>query len=134
RYCVNNVEGSIVWTVTAFFLVRALVRRSAASLALAGLALAFALYVYHSARPSVAMTLAVLLFAALDRRVRGRWLALGAAALVGGFVVGTGPMLAAYLRDPAIFAYKAQETVWLGAALEPFRATGDVPTLLPFWA
>ncbi|HEY3083471.1 MAG TPA: glycosyltransferase family 39 protein [Chloroflexota bacterium] len=133
RNGVNNVEGSIVWTATAFFLVRAFVRRSVASLALAGLALAFTLYVYHSARPAVAMTLAILLFAGLDRRVRGRWLALGALALLGGFVVGTGPMLAAYIKDPSIFAYKSQLTLWLGVAIEQFRATGDVTRLLPLW-
>ncbi|HEV8634679.1 MAG TPA: glycosyltransferase family 39 protein [Chloroflexota bacterium] len=133
RNGVNNVEGSIVWTATAFFLARAFVRRSAASLALAGLPLAFALYVYHSARPAVGMTLAVLLFAALDRRVRGRWLALGALALVAGFVVGTGPMLAAYIKDPAIFTYKSQLTAWLAAAIDQFRATGDVAKLLPLW-
>jgi hypothetical protein len=127
------LEGSLAWTVVALCLARGLARRSAGWLAMAGLALASALYLYQSARPSPVWVVALLLLAAFDRSVRGRWLAVGALALLGGFVVGAGPILAAYIKDPSIYLYRTEVTTWLGRAIAAFLATGDPSKLLPLW-
>jgi hypothetical protein len=127
------VDAELHWVGVAYFLARGLSRRSVPSLAIAGLWMGHTLYTYWSARPSFAFVLAVLVAAALDRRLRGRWLLGGALAVVAGFLVGTGPMLAAYLKDPSIFLFNTGKASWLSQAIAQFRETGDLAKLLPLW-
>jgi hypothetical protein len=133
RHGDDNVEGSVVWTLVALFLARGVARRSPAMLAFAGASLSLALYSYLSSRPAVLAVPLFLLMAALDPRLRGRWLGWGTLALLGGFAVAAGPVLVTYYRQPSIFFYNAQVTSWLGAAIAAFRASGNVADLLPIW-
>ncbi len=128
------IDGAIVWTLTAFFLARGFSRRSVASLAMAGLSLSLALFLYIPGRPAVVFVAAVLLLAALDSRVRGSWLAVGSLALVGGFLVGSGPMLVPYIRDPGILTFRSELSAWLFQAIEAYRSSGDISRLSqPLW-
>jgi hypothetical protein len=129
-----NIEAVLVFTGAMYFLARGLARRSPGQLALSGFVLSGCIFVYFAARPGVAVVLAVLALAALDPRLRGRWLLWGTLALVAGFLVGGGPMIAAYIKDPiGVFAHKNEVTGWLTNAIAAYRATGDPAKLMIIW-
>ncbi|TAK24710.1 MAG: hypothetical protein EPO26_05725 [Chloroflexota bacterium] len=128
-----TIEGPFPWITTSLLLAIAFTRRSVRFMAAAGLSLSLAMYVYLSARPSLAYVVVFLVLAAIDPRLRGRWLAWGSAAFLVGLLIGAGPLLVTLYREPSVFFYFSQITSWLWIAIGEFQKTGQIAALRPLW-
>jgi hypothetical protein len=131
RHGLINLESSLVWTIAMLLVVEATARRSARPLAIAGVVLGLGVYAYYAARPALVAVPTLLVLAALDRRLRGRWLAMGAGALAGGCLIGIGPRLVTFVQNPGTFAYASDVTRWLGISLRAFAESRDLAALGP---
>ncbi|TAK24711.1 MAG: hypothetical protein EPO26_05730 [Chloroflexota bacterium] len=127
------IEASVAWSLVALLMSRGFARKSAPALTMAGVVLSSSLFIYWAMRPGVAFGLGLLALAWLDPRLRGRWLVAGSIGLLAGFAIGAGPMLAPYIKDPALFLFRSEKTSWLSDVIAAFRATGEWAKLWPIW-
>ncbi len=128
-----TIEGSFVWLLTAYCFARAFAAREPKWLALGGLALSLGMYLYLAGRPAFAFAAVVLVLAAFDPRLRGRWLAVGSCWFAIGLAIGLGPLLVTLAREPTVFAYNARLTSWLGEAIGLYQRSGEIGALRPLW-
>jgi len=128
-----TIEGSFVWLLTAYCFARGFRGREPRWLALGGVALSLGMYLYLAGRPAFAFAAFVLVLAAFDSRLRGRWLAFGSCKFAVGLAIGLGPLLVTLVREPAVFAYNARLNSWLGAAVGLFQRSGEIDALRPLW-
>ena len=135
-----NLDAVLIFTGTMYFLARGFNRRSAGPDGAGRHGPERLDVVYFAARPGVAVVLACLALAALDPRLRGRWLLWGALALPLGYLVGGGPEDRGLHQgtSSASSPTKSEVTGWLTGAIptafladrRPVQADGHLGALL----
>jgi len=125
------IEASLAWCILTYLLVRGTERRDPRYFLGAGAVLSLTLFVYWAYRPAVTFVAATIVLLVVLPETRGLWIVRAAGMLVAGFLVGAGPMLAPYLRDPSLYLFRSEKTSWLGAAIQAYRATGEIGALQP---
>lgn len=119
RVSINNSTSAFFWTLCFYFLVRGLRSHRASDYAWAGLVAGLSMYTYYGTRLLPYLLLAFMGYIALFhfRTLRAR---IGHFALVAvGFVVGFGPLLAYFVRNP---------DMWAGRGLDQLNVREIVPT------
>ncbi len=125
------IEASLAWCVLTYLLVRGTERRDPRYFLGAGAVLSLSLFLYWAYRPAIAFVGATIVLLVVLRETRGWWTARATGMLVAGFVIGAGPMLAPYLRDPSLYLFRSEKTSWLGEAIQTYRTTGEIGALQP---
>ena len=103
RLALNNIVTQFFWATCFFFLLRALRSRRASDWVLAGLAAGFSEYFYYGTRllPFILATLMVFLLALHWKQARH--CADGFLLLAGSYLVGFGPLLVHFIRNPNLY-------------------------------
>ncbi|HKP53276.1 MAG TPA: glycosyltransferase family 39 protein [Chloroflexia bacterium] len=119
RTSINNITTAFFWTLCFYFLVRGLRSHRVSDYAWAGLVGGLSMYTYYGTRllpyllPAFVGYMAVFHFRAFRARM-GHF-----AIVVVGFIVGFGPLLAYFFRNPGM---------WAGRGLEQLNVREIVPT------
>jgi 4-amino-4-deoxy-L-arabinose transferase-like glycosyltransferase len=119
RTSINNVTAAFFWTLCFYFLVRGLRSHRMSDYAWAGLVGGLSMYVYYGTRllPYLLLAFAAYMAVFHFRAFRAR---IGHLAIVAvGFIVGFGPLLAYFFKNP---------NMWAGRGLEQLNVREIVPT------
>ena len=128
RTSINNITSAFFWTLCFYFLVRGLRSNRVGDYAWAGLVGGLSMYTYYGTRllPYILLAFAGYLAVFHFRAFRARVGHLSALAV--GFVVGFGPLLAYFIRNP---------DMWAGRGLDQLNVREIVPmswdTLVTNW-
>jgi 4-amino-4-deoxy-L-arabinose transferase-like glycosyltransferase len=103
RLALNNIVTQLFWASCFFFLLRALRSRRPSDWVLAGLSAGLSEYFYYGTRllPFILAAFLVFLFALHWKQARER--AGGFLLLAGSYLVGFGPLLIYFIRNPNLY-------------------------------
>ncbi len=103
RLALNNIVTQFFWTTCFFFLLRALRSRRPSDWALAGLSAGLSEYFYYGTRllPFI-LTVFIVFLLALHWK-QAREYARGFLLLAGSYLVGFGPLLVHFIRNPNLY-------------------------------
>jgi len=103
RLALNNIATQFFWATCFFFLLRALRSRRPSDWVLAGLSAGLSEYFYYGTRllPFILAAFLVFLFALHWKQARER--AGGFLLLAGSYLVGFGPLLIYFIRNPNLY-------------------------------
>jgi len=103
RLALNNIVTQFFWATCFFFLLRALRSRRPSDWVLAGLSAGLSEYFYYGTRllPFILAVFVVFLFALHWKQARER--AGGFLLLAGSYLVGFGPLLIYFIRNPNLY-------------------------------
>lgn len=124
RVSIINMTTPFAWAVCFYFLLRGYRTRKPADFTWAGIAGGLSMYTYYGARllPYLLAVIAIYLLLFHRRAFKER---LGELALMPiGFLVGFGPLLAYFIRNPE---------VWAGRGLSQLNVPATIPTSLQGW-
>jgi len=113
RLALNNIVTQFFWAICFFFLLRALQSRRPSHWVLAGLAAGLSEYFYYGTRllPFILAAFMVFLLALYWNQARQH--ATGFLLLAGSYLVGFGPLLVHFIRNPNLyFGRGASLLIW----------------------
>jgi 4-amino-4-deoxy-L-arabinose transferase-like glycosyltransferase len=103
RLALNNIVTQFFWATCFFFLLRALRSRRPSDWILAGLSAGFSEYFYYGTRLLPFILAAFMMFLLALHWKQARHCAGGFLLLAGSYVVGFGPLLVHFIRNPNLY-------------------------------
>lgn len=133
RLALNNIVAPFFWTLCFFFLLRALRQRKPLDWALAGLSAGLSEHFYNGTRLLPFILTGFLIFLLIFYWRQVRTLIGGYALLALGYLIGFGPLLAHFLRNPNLYLGRGNELlVWKGGVPTSLDEVGQMwNTLAP---
>jgi 4-amino-4-deoxy-L-arabinose transferase-like glycosyltransferase len=133
RVSLPNMLTPFFWTVCFYFLLRGLQSSRPSDFAWTGLFAGFSMYTYYATRLLPYLLIAYVVYLALfHRRVfRGHLGHFGIAIV--GFLVGFGPLLAYFIKNPGVWAGRGFDELVVPAVIPDSwgRLLDDVSTVVP---
>ena len=103
RLALNNIVTQFFWAACFFFLLRALRSRRSSDWVLAGLSAGLSEYFYYGTRLLPFILAVFVVFLLGLHRNQARQYAGGFLLLAGGYLVGFGPLLVHFIRNPNLY-------------------------------